>query len=404
MSTLFDTLYTIHQAVLDSTTMQIRRYLFDQVHWEAQAICIQGDRGVGKTTLLCQYLLEQYDGDPNQALYLSADNINVLSNGLFAIAQQYFAMGGKALFIDEVHKYPNWSIELKNIIDTYKKHPIVFSGSSSLDLQHSKADLSRRVVYYRLWGLSFREYLHLKLGKVFPVYTLEEILKSHTQIARQFASMTILKHFNDYLAYGYYPFFMEGEKDYLHKINNVIEKVIFEDIAVVYHLKQETLVTLKKLLWLISTTQTLTPNIDNISQSYGVSRAMIYNCFEYLDRAGLIQCLHTQGKGLKLTRKPAKIYFNNTNLIYAINATLPSDSFIGAVRETFFTNQLSKNHAIKLHKRADFILDQRYVIEVGGRNKTAAQIQAMDQAYLAIDGMEIGSFNRVPLYLFGFLY
>lgn len=397
-------LVTIHNEVMSTTpSLAFKRFLHDQINWDAKAICIQGARGVGKTTLMCQLFLEKYK-NVEQALYFSADNINVTSKGLFKIAQEFFSAGGLALFIDEIHKYPNWSIELKNIIDTYRKRQIIFSGSSSLDLQHSKGDLSRRVVYHSLPCLSFREYLKLSQQIDFPAVSLEDIIKNHLSIAEKLKSITILKHFNNYLNHGSYPFFSEGIEDYLSKINNVIEKIIFEDIAVVYNLKQTTLPVIKRLLWLVATTNGLTPNVDSISKNFRVSRDVIYNCFEYLHKSGLIKNLYTDARGMKLARKPGKVYLDNTNLLHAINGSLKLNSDIGVVRETFFVNQLELNHRVNLHDSGDFIIDDYYVIEVGGKGKTEKQIKSVKNSYLAIDGIEMGFGKRIPLYLFGLLY
>lgn len=396
-------LFQIHREVMSTMESQVKRYVYDKINWSAQATCILGDRGVGKTTLMCQRLLEEYKS-VERALYISADNIHVTALGLFKIAQDYFSDGGEGLFIDEIHKYPNWSIELKNIIDTYKKSKIVFSASSSLDLNQSKGDLSRRVVYHHLLGLSFREYLLLSQGISLPVLSFSEVIQDHVKIAEGLRSLKILKFFKDYLVHGYYPFFLEGTQDYLSKLNNVIEKVIFEDIAVVFKLRQTTLPVLKKILWLVATTDGLIPNIDHISSSVGISREIVYNCLDHLGHSGLLSNLYPTGEGMKIIRKPGKIYMNNTNLLHAINGTLKRDSGSGGVRETFFANQVASFYKVNLHLSADFIIDDRFVIEVGGRNKDYNQIKNLADSFLAVDDIEVGFKNKIPLYLFGFLY
>ena len=400
---MLEELFAIHREVVATTATEIRRYLYNQIHWTAHAICIFGDRGVGKTTLMCQRLLEEYK-TVERALYISADNINVAGRGLFKIAQEYFSYGGEALFIDEVHKYPDWSIEIKNILDTYKNCRVVFSASSSLDPKKSKADLSRRVVYHQLLGLSFREFLQLSEGVILPTRTFDEILMNHIMIAENMSSIKILKFFKKYLSHGCYPFFVEGLDDYMSKLNNVIEKVIFEDIAVVFKLRQTTLPVLKKILWLVATSDGLTPNIDNISSSIGVSREVVYNSLEYLGHSGLLLNLYPVAEGMKLIRKPGKIYLNNTNLLWAINGTLKRDSGIGGARETFFANQVMPFHKVNLHPHKDFLVDERYSIEVGGQSKSYDQIKDLDNAYLVLDEIPIGFRNKIPLYLFGFLY
>lgn len=396
-------LVDIHQEVMATTPVHFQRYLYSDINWEAQGICILGDRGVGKTILLCQNLLERYQR-PDRALYLSADNINVISYGLVNIARYFFAHGGEALYIDEIHKYLEWSTEIKNILDTYKGRQVVISGSSSLDLNKSKSDLSRRIVYHRLLGLSFREYLLLAENIEMPTLSLAEILHHHVAIASDLNTTAILKHFNDYLNHGYYPFFKEGLQDYMSKIHNVIEKVLFEDIAVIYNLRQTTLPILKRLLWLVATSNGLIPNIDKISKNLGISREMVYNCLEYLNSSGLLNDLFPAGKGNNLIRKPGKIYLNNANLLHAIHGSLKFESNVGAIRETFFVNQVHPIHKLTLHDKGDFLIDDKWVIEVGGKGKNNKQIKGEQDAYLAIDNTKVGFGNKIPLYLFGFLY
>ncbi len=400
---MLDELFAIHNEVIATTPLDFQRYLYSHINWENQAICLLGDRGVGKTTMSCQYLRTQYQS-PDKGLYISADNINVLGKGLFNTAREYFSSGGEAICVDEVHKYPNWSIEIKNIIDTYKRKKIIFLGSSSVDLKKSKGDLSRRVVYYSLQGLSFREFANLQYGLNISTYNLESIIKDHVSIASQFAGIPILKYFKEYTRHGYYPFYLEGTKDYLAKVNNVIEKVIYEDIAVVYGLKHTTLFVLKQILWLIATSEPLKPNIDRISNNLQVSREIVYNCLAYLHQSGLIMNLFEDVKGMKLIRKPGKIYLNNTSLLHAINGEIKSEANIGTAREIMFTNQISLLHRLNLHDTADFIVDGKYIIEVGGANKSNSQLKATTSGYLAIDNIEVGYKHKIPLYLFGFLY
>ncbi len=403
MTISLEPLIAIHESVMANISTAKQRYLYRQINWKARGICLLGNRGVGKTTLMAQFLLNQYKS-VSKALYISADNIYVLGEGLFVIAQTFFQFGGEALFIDEIHKYPTWGQELKNILDTYRDKQIIFSASSVLELKKSKYDLSRRAVYYELKGLSFREYLHFNAELEVPQVTLDEVFSQHIVIAENFKRQTILKHFNDYLLAGYFPFFLEGNEDYLSKINNIIEKVLFEDIAVVHNLRQPTILVLKKLLWLVATSKSLVPNIDRISKDLRVSREVIYACLEHLEQAGLLNNVFHNATGLKLIRKPGKIYMENTNLICAVNGVLKLTNDIGNLRETFFVNQLSHTHRLSLHDQADFIIDNHYIVEVGGKSKNFDQIRGEANSYLAIDGVEIGFGRKIPLYIFGFLY
>jgi len=391
--------------VTSKIPMQMQRYLYSQVHWQSKGLCLLGDRGVGKTTILCQDLLKRY-ASPLRALYISADYVQVLSYGLVSIAKDFFAEGGEALYIDEVHKYPHWSLEVKNLLDVYKTKQIIFSGSSSLDLNASKGDLSRRVVYYRLLGLSFREYLELAKAIELPVLTMQEILTDHVTHAAELVKKhpMILQYFKTYLAHGYYPFFMEGLEDYIVKLGNVIEKVLFEDVATVYQLRPTTIPVLKKILWLVATSNGLIPNIDKISKNIAVSRELIYDCIEYLTRSGLLSEVLPYGRGNTLIRKPGKIYLNNTNLLHAIYGSLKLEMDAGGVRETFFVNQVSVKHKICLHDKADFFIDDKWVMEVGGKNKGDYQIRSEKESFLVLDEMPIGFGKKIPLYLFGFLY
>jgi predicted AAA+ superfamily ATPase len=400
---MLEELYEIHNEVISTTPRNKKRYLYSQINWGSSGLCITGDRGVGKTTMICQDLVERYQ-TPQRALYISADHIKVLSLGLVNIAKRHFEMGGEALYIDEVHKYPDWSIEIKNILDTYKKRQIIFSASSSLDLNKSKGDLSRRVVYHKLQGFSFREYLAFAEGKDVPILTLDQLLENHLQIASELGIPLILKYFNEYLDHGYYPFFLEGIEDFFPKLGNVIEKVLFEDVAVVYNLKQTTLPILKKLVWLVATSNGLIPNIDKMSKNLGISRELVYNCLEYLGHSGLLNDVFPHGKGNNLIRKPGKIYLNNSNLLSAINGSLKLDSEVGSVRETFFVNQVNGLHKMRLHDKGDFIIDDQWIMEVGGKNKNDYQIRDQAKAFLVIDNVKVGFDRKIPLYLFGLLY
>lgn len=401
---MLEGLFYTHKQTVESVPLEFKRYLYGKVDWNDQAICISGPRGVGKTTLLLQHYCDVYH-DVEKCLYLSGDHVEVAAVGLLNTAKEYFKYGGAALMIDEIHKYPEWQIELKNIIDTFKGKKILFSGSSSLELEEGKADLSRRVAYYHLKGLSFREYLALKARIIFPQYAAREVLEKHVKIAQQVSEAGIvLKHFRDYLHTGYYPFFMEGEKTYLSKVLNVIQKVLYEDVAVMGGVRKANLRVLKKILWLIATSSPFSVNIEKMSRELKISKEYLYAYLEYLESAGLIISLRSEGKGYKAVRKPEKMFIENPNLLSAINHSLLSDGEKGVVRETFFVNQLKGVASIALARTGDFVVDGKYIFEVGGKDKKMKQVKSLRNSWVAADRIEIGSGNKIPLYLFGFLY
>lgn len=396
-------LIEIHDRVVNLKTRSYKRYLYDEINWSLNALCIYGARGTGKTTLMIQHYQEQY-ASVEKALYITADHVHILSHGLYEVADAYFKTGGQALYIDEIHKYPDWSVELKNILDVYSDKQIIISGSSTLDLRKSKGDLSRRIVYYELMGLSFREFLQLEKEIHLPAFNLEDLLLNHVKLASDIIkNRSILKDFSEYLAYGYYPFFLEGKIEYMERLQNVIEKVIFEDIAFSFNLSQPKLPVLKKLLWIIANSEPFVPNMERISKDLGISREYVYHYIEFLEKAGLIINLRKAGQGFNAMRKPAKIFLQNTGLIQALSENSMEQNK-GSSRECFIVNQLSGKHEVSIPSQGDFLVDGKYVLEVGGRNKTKIQIEGLDNAWLVLDDIELGFQHTIPLYLFGFLY
>ncbi len=401
---MLEEMFYLHKKAVEGTPLEFKRYLFGKIDWKGGALCVSGPRGVGKTTLLKQHYHEVY-GDVEKCLYLSADNMEVAAHGLFSTAKEYFNYGGEALMIDEVHKYPSWQIEIKNMIDTFQGKKILFSGSSSLELQKGKSDLSRRVAYYHLNGLSFREYLELKAKIKIPVYRLTDILNHHVKIAQEVASgQSILKFFQEYLVSGYYPFFMEGEKTYLSKVLNIIEKVLYEDVAVIGGVRGANIRILRKILWLIANSSPFFVNIEKMGRELKISKEYLYQYLEYLESAGLMIALRPGGKGYKPIRKPEKIFIENPNLLAAIHHSLLSESDRGVVRETFFANQVKGIASLALPDAGDFLINEKYVFEIGGKDKKYKQIEGQKNAWIAADRIEIGSGSKIPLYLFGLLY
>ena len=401
---MLEELFYIHHQVAKNIPLDFKRYLYARVDWNTPAICLTGARGVGKTTLLLQHYYQRY-ADVQQCLYCSADNVEIASNGLFNMAREYFKYGGLAMIIDEIHKYPGWQVELKNILDTFRDKKILVSGSSSAGLKNTGADLSRRLASYELGGLSFREYLALKGWPVPGAITLEELFSDHVRLAQAMTKTgSILQAFRQYLSGGYYPFFQESESAYLGKLLGIIERTLYEDVVIEGRIKASTVPVLKKILWLLATSGSFTVNINKMSRELGISREYVYEYIQWLEAVGLLHGLRSSAKGFALIRKPQKLYLRNPNILMALNSYMRLESGQGIVRETFFVDQVSGSGALTCARQGDFMIDGKYVIEVGGAAKDARQIEGLEHAFLALDGIEIGHGNRIPLYLFGCLY
>ena len=400
--TMLEELFEIQVKLASHVPKRFKRFLYQEINWEGRCIGIVGARGVGKTTLVLQYYAENYFS-PEKCLYLLADHVIVVGYGLYRIAKEFFSLGGKAIIFDEIHKYPQWSQELKNIYDSFPDKKIIFTGSSSLHIFKEKADLSRRAVIYELPGLSFREFLSITENGNFGTLSLEEILEKHTHISSEVSSkVPVRKLFKDYLQHGYYPFFVEDVSDYQRKLLNAVEKIFYEDIPSVWKVKTSNIPVLKKILWLISTSSPFEVNIEKMSRELRVSKEYVYIYLEALERSGLIKTVFPLQKGYRLIRKPSKVYLDNTNLYYLFcNSSLMPEK--GSIRECFFVNQVSYKYPIHIAAHGDFIVGE-YTFEVGGKSKTRKQLKGKEKAFLVLDDVEIGVSSKIPLYLFGFLY
>jgi len=396
------------QKLLKQVTLEPKRYLYSLIDWNQRLIGIIGQRGVGKTTLMLQALKEQY-GSSDQALYISVDNPFFKTISLYEFAIHFEQLGGETLFIDEVHKYSDWSSHLKAIYDGTQLN-IVFSGSSMLQIHAQEADLSRRAIIHHLANLSFREYLWLSGNGQFAATTLSELLHNHVAIASNIADqIKPLKHFQDYLVRGCYPFIREGADTYHIKLISIVNQILESDLPYVTQVPITQIDKLKKLLYLLSESAPFEPNISKLSAMTDISRVTMGDYLRYLEHASLLNRIAGSNKGTGRIRKPEKIYLYNTNLANAINKT----PHTGTSRETFFVNQIRSSYynsrklvdnSIVLGLTGDFLVDGTYTIEVGGKNKGFEQIKGIDNAYLAVDNMEIGFKNKIPLWLFGFLY
>lgn len=381
-----------------SISMEFQRYLSTEIDGDQRLIIIRGSRGTGKTTLLLQQMRKTKD----QSIYLSLDDFYFETNRFLLLAESLYEKGFKKFFLDEVHQYEHWSKDLKNLIDNYSDLQIMATGSSILEIDRGQADLSRRSSLHYLSGLSFREFLALEHQEYFPVYPLTEILENHLEISPQINDrINILDAFQKYLNYGYYPFFLNQKKDYHQKLQQVIQLITEIDIPSVENINYTTVRSIRKLLYVISQSVPFTPNIQSLSEKIGVSRNAILRVLDLLNRAGVLNLLRSGNQGGSFLQKPEKIYLQNPNLNFTFAASQPNK---GTLRETFFLNQLQTKHQVTSSRFGDFMVDNQFTFEIGGATKTGKQIQGVPLAYIAADDIENGVGNRIPLWLFGFLY
>jgi uncharacterized protein len=395
-----DTLFEFQENMLRPVKNDFRRYLHTQINWNERMIAVKGPRGAGKTTLLLQYL--KFDlGLPSSALYITADHTWFYNHTLLETANDWYKQGGKIVIIDEVHKYKNWSVELKNIYDGLPEMQIIFSASSALDIYRGEADLSRRVVSYMLAGLSFREYLQFTGYADFEIVSIGEIVKNHSSVSRMISNkLRPLPAFRKYLEIGYLPFFIEGEDTYFLKLNQIINTVIDSDLAYIVAYNSGTANKVKRLLGVISESVPFKPNIAALARKLDLSRDSVYQYIYQLKDARLLNTLSSDGKGVSTLQKPDKIFLENTNLAHALR----DKPDIGNIRETFVFNQLlNAGLEVNSPKEGDFIFND-YTVEVGGKGKNSLQVKHLEKYLIASDDIETGSGNKVPIWLFGFLY
>jgi predicted AAA+ superfamily ATPase len=318
------------------------------------------------------------------------------------MVDHFVKRGGKYLFLDEVHKYPNWSIEIKNIYDDFPELKIVFTGSSMMEILNARADLSRRAVIYHMQGLSFREFLAIKTGNVFPIYSLEDLIENHVSIAREvLQKVKPLEHFDAYLNHGYFPFFQEVPDLYHQRLEEVVNMTLEIELPLLRSVDISYIPKLKHLLHIISESVPFIPNVTKLSERIGINRNTLVSYLFFLQEAHLTKNLYKDIKGITQMQKPEKIYLENTNFQFAFT---PKNADLGNLRETFFINQLSYAHTVEYVKDGDFRIDWKYIFEVGGRNKTGEQIQGNKNSFIAADDIEYGNPKKIPLWLFGFLY
>lgn len=396
-------------SLIENISLEFKRYLFSEINWNTRLIEILGSRGVGKTTLMLQKSKLLNSQKPNQAVYISLDDKLMYNNSIVDIAEELVKYGVQYIFLDEVHKYPpkikgfDWSAEIKNVYDRFPGLNIVYSGSSVLKIYKGQGDLSRRKSSYRLAGLSFREYL--SLNEIFAInsFLLNDILTNHQEITGSISKkIKIIPHFKEYLKTGYFPFYKEDPLNYFNRLNAILNVIIETDIPAVAEITFETSLKLKKLLAAIASTVPYVPNLVNLRQELFVAdQRTLLRYLDFLEKAEVLNTFSQKAKGNKILHKPDKIYLGNTNYFYALNM---HGEEMGTIRELFFQTQVGVNHSLKIPHSGDFIVNDKFIFEIGGKNKTQHQIRDLTNAYLVLDDIENGIFNRIPLWLFGFLY
>lgn len=390
--------------LVNSVQMNTFRHLYDIINWDDRLIMIKGARGVGKTTMLLQHINAAF-GPNGPALYASCDNLWFTGNRLIDLAAYHYDHGGTHLYLDEIHRYHgNWQQELKNIYDSFPGYHVTFTGSSMIHLDSALADLSRRGLPYRLEGLSFREYLKFEgIADLQPV-ALPEILDPEHKAEWRIINMLpgkVLALFERYIGKAYYPFYEPDRTgEYYGRIERLVNTSINQDIPSVDNVEHETLHKISRLLYVMSTDVPFTLNVQSLSQKIQVSRNTVIKMFELLDKGGILRCIHSGWRSPKSVAKPEKILFNNTDIM----AALSSINDIGTVRETFVASMLAQGHTVYEPPTGDFLVDEKYVLEVGGHKKTFRQIADLPDSYIVLDDTETGLGNRIPLWMFGFLY
>lgn len=386
-------LYQKFETLLLNTTLDFKRYLYDEIAWESRMVGIIGGRGVGKTTMILQRIKEHLS--VKNTLYVSADDMYFSEHKLIDLADEFYKNAGEYLFIDEIHKYANWFQELKNIYDSYPRLKVVFTGSSILDILKGTADLSRRAIIYTLQGLSFREYLKLFHGYDVPVYSFKQIINNEVKLPEIEHPLPLFK---EYLKRGYYPFGIENE---VHiRLGQVIVQTLETDIPQYAKLNVGTARKLKRLLSIIAESVPFKPNFTKIAEMIGVSRNSLDDYFLYMEQAGLIAQLRDETGSIRGLGKVDKVYLDNTNIIYNL---VGDKSEKGNIRETFFFNQMRLKNEVMSAKKADFIVNE-YTFEIGGKKKQQHQIAKDGKSFIVKDDIEFGYLNVIPLWAFGLNY
>ena len=395
-------LFEKYQQKLGYTPTGFVRAAMSEINWSARLIGIKGARGIGKTTLLLQYIKLDLSEELERTLYVSLDTIWFNTHTVADLAADFVKKGGKYLFLDEVHKYAGWAQELKNIYDDFPTLKVVFTGSSLLEILNARADLSRRAIIYNMQGFSFREYLSMETGIAFERLSLKRIVENHLQEATSInRQVKPFQYFDSYLKQGYYPFYLEQPELYQMRLGEVINMILEIELPLLRGVELAYIPKVKQLLVIIAESVPFVPNVSKLSEKIGINRATLLSYLHYLDEIGLTRNLFKETKGISRLQKPSKIYLENTNLIFALAA---ANANVGNSRETFFANQLAHHHQLSYTDQSDFLVDNTYVFEIGGKSKTNRQIRELANAFVVADGIEYGFKNTIPLWLFGFIY
>ena len=400
-----ESLFKRHDAYLSKVPMQYVRDFMQQINWNSRLLVIRGPKGVGKSTLMQQYVKQHFPAGDRHVLYCSADTNYFSTHTLLDLAENFVMMGGQWLFIDEVHKYPGWSREIKEIYDLYHELHIVLSGSSLIQINDGQADLSRRLMPYDMPGLSLREFIHLDTGLDIKPVSLDQLLDNPSKVCMDIISKCHpLEHFARYRQFGYYPFYFEEKQDYYDKLENTVNYIVDVELTKYRSLDVGYTRQVKALLHVISQMTPYEVDISKLSKASGISRQSTLKYLTNMEEANLIRRVFTNLMTVTDLQKPDKIYLDNPNLLYTLSLEKPE---IGTVRETFFANQLaSAGHKVEYagYKKGDFRIDGDIVIEVGGQDKGFSQVADQENAYVAADDIESAYMRKIPLWAFGFLY
>ena len=397
-----ETLFRKHQMYISQVKMDIVREIINDINWSSQLVAIKGSRGVGKTTLVRQYIRQTYGTTAGKALYCVVDSMYFTTNTLLQLAERFAMMGGEHLFLDEVHKYPKWSVEIKEIIDLYPHLRITVTGSSLIQILNADADLSRRVLSYTMEGLSFREFIHFYKGIQLPKCSLDEILRNADAICAEVnAKCHPVKMFEEYLRVGYYPFYDGVETEYYSRIENVVNFIIDQEITAFCGVDPAFTRKLKAMLLFLADNLPYEVNISKLASYLEINKNTVLNYLNAMKRAELLNLIYTDNKSVTKMQKPDKIFIHNTNILHALSSRLVT----GTVRECFVVNQLSHDHVVEYSKdEGDFRIDGRVIIEVGGEKKSFDQIADVPDSYILADGMEFPVGKKLPIWIVGMNY